>query len=127
MMHPSDTEFSGFHQFRKDDGSLCGSFEVFYEDGSDPLLKRGWYWWHRHHGYVAESDQEGPFPNAEGACIDALEGHHSATMPGNGWVMKGGDAMVEDLDDYIKELSVDTALEEGTRFERLFDGNDVGG
>ena len=98
MIHPSESEFAGFHKFRADDGSEHGSFEVFHEDGTDPLLKRGWYWCHRHQNCIAESDQEGPFPTAEGACCDALEGHHSVTMPGNGWMTNNAINFMDELE-----------------------------
>lgn len=101
------TEFSGYHKFRGDDGSEYGSFEVFQETercftGED-VMEPGWYWWSCFPGCLPDGEQHGPFPTAEGAYLDAME----------------GDAGVR----YVP----DTAIEEGTRFERLSDGNDLGG
>ncbi len=138
MTIEQNKEFAGFHSNHTVNGTC--RFEVFHEDGSDPLLKTGWYWWLRRQGYIAESDQEGPFPTAEGAYLDALEGGVTFTTPAS-WVKainfldelrhfdtKTAEAEAEALDRDLNDESIDTALEEGTRYERAFgDGNDVGG
>lgn len=116
-----DLDFQGYHKFRAEDGSEYGSFEVFYEDGSDPLVKVGWYWWPCHPGYLPDGDSNGPFPTAEGAMLDALEGsdpHQGMAFPTPASWKKAVEIC----------HAVDTAIEEGTRYERAFgDGNDIGG
>lgn len=81
-MTEQDKEFSGFHKFRSSDGKTeFGSFEVFL-DNDDPMIRPGWYWWLCHKGCIAESDQHGPFPTAEGAYLDALENYQD--LPDHG-------------------------------------------
>lgn len=137
MNTQQDREFLGFHKFRADTGAEFGSFEVYYEDGSDPLVKEGWYWWLCHRKCIAESDATGPFPTAEGAYLAAMEdGNDNARLlaeinmapaiggPGKG---KTGKPLYK-AENLLGYPDFDTALEEGTRYERAFgDGNDVGG
>lgn len=80
-----DTEFSGYHKFRDDDGGEYGSFEVFHQDerciAADIDYAPGWYWWSCFPGCLPDGDQNGPFPTAEGAYLDATEG---SELPNHG-------------------------------------------
>ena len=73
-----------YGQFIDEDGSKCGSYEVFYNDGS--LLSdgcsdeccggwpEGWYWWARFPGCLPDGGALGPFDTEGEAENDALEG-----------------------------------------------------
>lgn len=75
---PEITEFSGFHRFRADDGSEYGSFEVHQITEPVPTaeepIEPGWYWRSCFPGCLPDGDDMGPFPTAEGAYLDAMEG-----------------------------------------------------
>jgi hypothetical protein len=68
-----------YHRFRSSEGDEYGSFEVFYEDGSnsdfrdeeDQALPPGWYWWPCSVGCMPESMAFGPFDSEELALNDA--------------------------------------------------------
>lgn len=104
----TDKEFAGYHKFRGDDGSEYGSFEVFQETercmAGEDTVEPGWYWWSCFPGCLPDGEQHGPFPTAEGAYLDAMEGNHAEDtfdgLPDHGdWAIP----------------TMDTALEEGTQ------------
>lgn len=99
-----DLEFQGYHKFRAKDGSEYGSFEVFYETGSDPLVKSGWYWWSCFPGCIPDGDQNGPFPTAEGAYLDAMEGSGSSDDENDG--------QFEQREAYLERLADDISPNE---------------
>lgn len=77
----TETTFAGYHKFRHAlTHEEYGSFEVFFADGKKEgtmELEKGWYWWACSPGCLPDSDGEpanGPFPDSEGAYLDALEG-----------------------------------------------------
>lgn len=94
MTDAQNREFSGYHKFRNDDGSEYGSFEVFHYDSVPDHIyftEQGWYWWPCFPGCLPDSEQpNGPFPTAEGAYLDAMDGkgelpnHGDWAIPSNG-------------------------------------------
>jgi len=61
--------FAGF--FTISSGEVPYSVEVFLL-GEHDTISPGWYWWVCSPGCLPDSDPLGPFPEAEGAFLDAI-------------------------------------------------------
>lgn len=82
--NPNAYSHEGYQDFRDQDGTEHGSFEVFWYDGDrcsndhcwidtedgEPLPS-GWYWWPCFPGCLPESDPIGPFDTSADAYVDA--------------------------------------------------------
>jgi hypothetical protein len=71
-----------YHEFISEDGTRCGSFEVFYLDAgtiaAESLtdeegtpLEPGFYWWACFPGCLPDGEPSGPYQTEEEAIEDA--------------------------------------------------------
>ena len=63
--------YEGYHQFCSDDGTLFGSFEVYWKGHTNKDGELGWYWQACFPGCIPDGEPTGPFDNAVDAYNDA--------------------------------------------------------
>lgn len=60
-----------YHRFKEMDGEEHGSFEVFYDDGTETDMQAGYYWWACFPGCMPDGDPIGPFETEDEAIDNA--------------------------------------------------------